>query len=398
MDKVKHAPVFQHSRRVQRWTWVHRWSSLICTGFMLMLCLTGLPLIFGDEIEQWNEPPRVDAHGIHAVSIDELTAKGRSLNPGEVITSILLDKDDDQVFVTMAPSYEAMKSDLRSVHYMRFDLYTGEILEKSEQTQNAAAKIVNILSAFHENMFMGFAGTLLLSVMAMLLLVAVISGIVLYGPFTRKLEFGEVRFERSRRVRWLDLHNLLGITTLLWVSVVGATGIMNEFASPLFDAWKRANLTEALAGYRASEAQTTKVLAPLDNVVAVAARALPRMDVKQIVPLGNGAENPHHYLIWTEGRTALTRQILQPVLVNSQNAKVTAVFSAPWYLSALNTSRPLHFGDYGGMPLKIIWALLDIMAIIVLVSGLYLWSGKRQRKPASANASEVNLIQLEAAE
>ena len=35
---------------LRRWGWVHKWSSLICTLFILMLCLTGLPLIFHDEI------------------------------------------------------------------------------------------------------------------------------------------------------------------------------------------------------------------------------------------------------------------------------------------------------------------------------------------------------------
>lgn len=35
--------------------------------------------------------------------------------------------------------------------------------------------------------------------------------------------------------------------------------------------------------------------------------------------------------------------------------------------------QPLHFGNYGGMPLKILWALLDLLAILVLASGLYLW-------------------------
>ena len=31
---------------------VHKWSSLVCTLFLFMLCLTGLPLIFHDEIDQ----------------------------------------------------------------------------------------------------------------------------------------------------------------------------------------------------------------------------------------------------------------------------------------------------------------------------------------------------------
>jgi len=48
-------------------------------------------------------------------------------------------------------------------------------------------------------------------------------------------------------------------------------------------------------------------------------------------------------------------------------------------------SQPLHFGDYGGMPMKILWALLDIATIVVLGSGLYLWlrKGVQAAQPAA---------------
>lgn len=36
---------------LQSWAWIHKWSSIVCTLFMLLLCLTGLPLIFHEEIE-----------------------------------------------------------------------------------------------------------------------------------------------------------------------------------------------------------------------------------------------------------------------------------------------------------------------------------------------------------
>lgn len=60
----------------------------------------------------------------------------------------------------------------------------------------------------------------------------------------------------------------------------------------------------------------------------------------------------------------------------------------PWYITALLLSQPLHFGDYGGMPLKIIWALLDLVTIVVLVSGVYLW-WKRLRQRGDAEAAEA---------
>ncbi|MNL78870.1 hypothetical protein D3C87_2053570 [compost metagenome] len=59
----------------------------------------------------------------------------------------------------------------------------------------------------------------------------------------------------------------------------------------------------------------------------------------------------------------------------------------PWYVKTLFLSQPLHFGDYGGLPLKILWAVLDIFAIVVLGSGVYLWL----RKPKAVTASKPHM-------
>ena len=42
--------------------------------------------------------------------------------------------------------------------------------------------------------------------------------------------FGTLRTARSRRLKWLDYHNLLGIVALAWMTVVGATGVNSNFA------------------------------------------------------------------------------------------------------------------------------------------------------------------------
>ncbi|MBU1459972.1 MAG: PepSY domain-containing protein, partial [Gammaproteobacteria bacterium] len=50
----------------------------------------------------------------------------------------------------------------------------------------------------------------------------------------------------------------------------------------------------------------------------------------------------------------------------------------------LGLSQPLHFGDYGGRPMQILWAVLDVLTIIVLGSGLYLWWVRRRGIQTSA--------------
>src|SRR6185312_1759676 len=74
----------------------------------------------------------------------------------------------------------------------------------------------------------------------------------------------------------------------------------------------------------------------------------------------------------------LTSRLFKPALVDAETGILTDSRSMPWYVATLLISQPLHFGDYGGMPLKIIWAVLDIITIVILVTGLYLWLRRRK--------------------
>ena len=55
---------------------------------------------------------------------------------------------------------------------------------------------MDFLLQLHTDMFLGLPGMLFLGAMGILLVVALISGVVLYAPFMRKLPFGTVQ-ERS---------------------------------------------------------------------------------------------------------------------------------------------------------------------------------------------------------
>src|SRR5690349_20150250 len=115
---------------------------------------------------------------------------------------------------------------------------------------------------------------------------------------------------------------------------------------------------------------------------------MPDMIANSVVFPGSPFGSPYHYLVWTKGREPLTARLFSPALVDARTGRLTSVVNMPWYLRALELSRPLHFGDYGGMPLKILWTLLDLVTIIVLGSGLYLWLSRR----TSSDAAEVELL------
>lgn len=84
----------------------------------------------------------------------------------------------------------------------------------------------------------------------------------------------------------------------------------------------------------------------------------------------------------------MRRSSIFPALMDAQSTELTDAREMPWYVKTLLLSQPLHFGDYGGLPLKVIWALLDLITIVVLGSGLYLWFKRRKQ-------TEKRLTELE---
>jgi uncharacterized iron-regulated membrane protein len=222
--------------------------------------------------------------------------------------------------------------------------------------------------------------------MGLLLLVAIVSGVVLYAPFMRKLAFGDVRRDRSKRVKWLDLHNLLGVVTLTWAFVVGATGMINTWADLLIKYWQYDQLTHVLAPYKGQPTVPVAERASVQKSYEAALAHAPGTKLSFIAFPGTAFSSPHHHTFFLKGETPLTSKLLQPVLVDAKTAQVTAAPKLPWYLTALLVSQPLHFGDYAGMPMKILWALLDLATIFVLGSGLYLWFKRRAPQPLTQEA------------
>ncbi|HEY0296806.1 MAG TPA: PepSY-associated TM helix domain-containing protein, partial [Bordetella sp.] len=269
---------------------------------------------------------------------------------------------------------------------VRFDAHTGAVLEQSKPPGQQRQTFLGLMLHLHRDLFADLPGELFLGVMALLFVLAIVSGIVLYGPFTRKLDFGTVRAGRSARIRWLDRHNLLGVTTLAWTLGVGVTGLMNELSTPLFALWRQTDVQAMLAPWHGKPAPSQADWTPVDAAFGTARLALPGMVVTSVTFPGSPFGSPYHYLLWAKGDTPLTSRLFSPVLVDARTGELAAVVKMPWYLRALEVSRPLHFGDYGGMPLKILWALLDLITIVVLASGLYLWLARRESSAAARPA------------
>lgn len=365
---------------LRRWGWLHKWSSLVCTVFMLLLCLTGLPLIYhheighllGTDVEAPAMPPDTPRGNIDAV-----LASAQELYPNKIAMYMSQDIDEPAIWnVTLGDHpndehYKPIAVDARSTRVITEPAFEGGVF-------------MSAMFRLHVDLFAGLYGKLFLGLMGLLLIVAVVSGTVLYAPFMRKLDFGEVRRERSRVIKWLDLHNLLGIVTLVWVFVVGATGMVNTWADLLLKYWQNTEIAAMLKPYEGQPPPAR--MASIHEAILRAESAEPGMKVAFVAFPGTPFTSSHHYGVYMRGDEAFSSRLYKPVLIDAATGEITDRRELPWYLTALLLSQPLHFGDYGGQPMKLLWALLDIGTIIILGSGLYLWFKRRKKSPIAAGA------------
>jgi len=359
---------------VRTWCWVHKWTSLVCTVFLLMLCLTGLPLIFHDEIDAaFDDRPPLAALPKDApdLPLDAFVRTAVAMYPGERPLFMSFDDDRPVTNVTTAKVAQPGRGDL---HITAIDRRTAKPVGALDED----AGIMAVILRLHVDMFAGLPGKLFFGFMGLLFCASIVSGIVVYAPFMRKLAFGDIRTNRSRRVRWLDLHNLLGIATAMWVGVVGLTGVVNTLSETLTAVWRADQLAALTRPYEGQPPLPVAAWGSVDRAMRAARAAAPGTEPQFVAFPGTRFSSEHHYAVWLKGATPATRQLLTPALIDARSGELTAMRSMPWYMLALRLSQPLHFGDYGAMPMKVLWALLDMIAIIVLASGVYLWLSRRK--------------------
>jgi uncharacterized iron-regulated membrane protein len=360
-------------KTAKRWFLWHKWTSLICTVFLLLLCLTGLPLIFHEEIEHFSEEKiaQID-ESKSKLRQDELVKIAEAKFPGKHVRYAFWDYEEHpgQVLFNLS---ENPKDHYDKSLYLQFDEYTGDILEQAQ-----SEGFMYIMYRLHTDVFAGIPGKLFMGLMGILFIISIVSGIVLYGPIMKKYDFGMVR-KNKKRLKWLDTHNLLGIVMVAWMMVVGLTGVINAMADLVIGYWQQDQLAEMTLPYKDSP-QLTQPYSSLDDALELAVEIVPDWRVSFVAYPGTDYSSNHHYAVFMVGKSELTERIYTPVLIDAENGSFTDFREMPWYAKTLFVSEPLHFGDYGGIPLKVIWAIFDIFSIIILITGLYLWWQRRKNK------------------
>lgn len=358
--------------------WLHRWCSLVATLPFLILCLTGTVLIFHEEIDaaMGLVPDAAEVHPEDALlqaAVDNVLA----LHPGERIASLSIEPDDHPGLALLV----TVPNDAQGFVDMtvRFaELATGL---PTEHASDPSATLTGFLLELHAQWFLGVAGELIGALVALLVLVSLVSGLVVYAPYARKVAFGLLRRGRGPRLRQLDLHNWIGVVVLGWALAVSATGLLLGFGTLATGLWSQS----ALGGLREIEGAAVDARHPpvgVDDAAAAVLRAAPEdWSVGTVIFPGTEYSTPGHYTLLAVGPEGLEERLFRAGVVDAASGELVALEEMPGYMKAIMLSQPLHFGDYGGLPLKLLWTACTWLTLFITGNGAWLWWDRRRRAP-----------------
>ena len=125
-----------------------------------------------------------------------MIVQAKKHRPHDIVASVFVDRREPQIVVFMTPSWQALRANPRDRYWLKFDTRTGALLGEGDRPDRRLGRFLEIALGLHRDLFSGLGGELLLCAMAMSFVAALVSGLVVYGPFMRRLPFGTVRTKR----------------------------------------------------------------------------------------------------------------------------------------------------------------------------------------------------------
>jgi uncharacterized iron-regulated membrane protein len=399
--------------------WTHRWAALVLGLVLLVICTSGVPLLYTAEINRAAHSGAYDApSGPTKVSFADAGESIRDRAPGYEPQSIWL---TDNVYVAM--NYDTGRR-------VSVNGTTGEVLGDYNANTGVAGSTMNFLVNLHDCLlsceeypgyqswlaaevpgtgWLGFDGAkvtwggLLLGVTGLLLLFLALSGAWLWWPGVKRWAVGvRVRLRRGRYARDFDLHQVAGMVAIPLLLVWAVTAMGFEFGF-VEKAWY-----QALPGEKSAEVEfaSKKSSAPdvdlgtaQDSAVATAQRLAPDVDGPVGVDLPAKDDKTASYGFWfSDGFDPYAKNQFPGNLgVNVDRHDATR--NALTYGSRDQSTAALLYNDYNftvhagwlvGTWWRIVWVVLGLVPLLLAVTGLSTWFYKRgvrkQRRRLAATA------------
>lgn len=348
---------------------VHLWVGIGVGLYMLLMGVTGSSLVFVDEIETATHKDLLqvapeEVRGKSPLAFTEMLQAVQRIQPDAKFTSVVMPEQPYETFrVTAGQGKDARQLYVHPV--------TGALIGTLKREKDW----LGWLQDLHFNLLSGRTGRIVNGVGAIFLFALCVTGIVIWWP-------GRARWRQAltikrgtgwKRFNW-DLHNAAGFWLLLIISMWAFTGAYFAWPQLYRQAVSKLSPVTRIESPKSDVKKKGQSKFTLEQAVAAAQAKEPNLKMWRVsVPT---KDEQTFTVLMARGSFAETRKMnlyyfdqydgaLLKVWRRGENQTAGDVF--------IEWLGPLHFGNFGGTPVKALWLVLGLSPPLLFVTGFLMW-------------------------
>ncbi|WP_084592225.1 PepSY-associated TM helix domain-containing protein [Novosphingobium sp. MBES04] len=370
---------------------IHGWVGIVSGLALFIAFFAGAVTMFEEPIQRWASAPTSISAPVPLERAPELVEAVLAAHP-EAARSY-------DVHLETGPENPARvtwpQGSRRDPQVFLAALAPDGTLEVEKQ---AASPVAQFIDRLHQQVGLPFAHEVAMPIMgaiSLLYFIALVSGVIVLLP-SLVSDFFAVRVGKNAKRMWLDVHNVLGIVSLPFHIVMALTAVVFAFHDEFYDLQGAAFMDRGAPRAQMApppppnpNGQGPDLLTPAELVQRVESQA-PGFTIRAITYHTGREGQPQARLSGHDPRFGLRGPTFGMVEADPVTGALTDTTYMPGlqdaWGAAITSFFALHFGSFGGAPIRWSYFLLGLAGAMLFYTGNLLWVESRRKRERKAGA------------
>lgn len=373
---------------------VHTWTGIVAGLALFIAFYAGALTVFKEPLTRWATPP--GAAGVAAVPLADapaLIARTLAARPDAAKDFRLYLEEAEHLPARLSWQVRPDGADDHDTSSARHYSATLDVDGTARIEEFQPSRLAEFIDVLHRVVGLPFDTDpmrWIMGAIAALYTVALVSGVIVLLP-TLVRDFFALRLGKNLKRMWLDAHNVVGIVSLPFHLVMALTAAVFAFHDGIYFLQDKmvhgGKLAVAWGGGGSAPAPATprdpSTMLPPAELLARAQALSPTFEPAGLQYVQ--ATGPRAVVrIWGHDATAFSRSATGGFVgLDPYSGQVTTADYLPGRQKAANATVSsffaLHFGSFGGTPVKWMYFLLGLAGAWLFYSGNLLWVETRRK-------------------
>jgi len=367
----------------------HSVLGLSFAALIYIVSLSGALTLFVPEISLWELPDTKASYETtpRAVAAAAHNAEAQLEDGNEILNVVAYGPDEFRPYLTVRLNQRADRSaPLDSTDWIA-DPQTGELLDVAE------APYAHLIEDLHTVLLLPNPwGRYLVGIIGVCMFTLILSGIFAH-PTIIKDAF-KLRLKRNARMAWTDMHNRLSVWGLPFHLVITFTGAFLGVAGITVVAL-------AMLAYEGDQEAAIQVIQGPQPVLDAPLMTAPP-DYESMLTRSEAADRRFSILVASNpkssGHTTSVAYYEEGILsmrtsdIYRNSGEFLEKFGgsgSPAGARVFGMVQPLHYGTFGGYPIKILYFVLSLALTYITSTGMMIWFKRKQQQGQAKPRTEA---------